>query len=181
MSSSRIAKRYAKPLIELAIEKKKLEDVKSDMLTIQSVCKENKDFVLFLNSPIIPSLKKASILQSMFKNKMSELSVIIFDLMSKKNRESYIPNLAEEFIALYNEKMGLQPAMVTTSFKLDKKLTTSFEKLVTDVTGKKPILVQEVDESILGGYVLRLDDTQIDESVKTQLKELGYKFSKEKN
>lgn len=181
MSVSRIAKRYAKPLLELASEQNILENVKDDMEQFSNICRDNKEFLLLLKSPIITHIKKEEILKKIFQGKVNELTMSIFSIMARKNREAVLPDVAEQFVTLYREKMGIQRASVTTTFTLDSKLKKSFEKVVSDISGKKPELKEEIDESILGGFILKLDDRQIDESIKGQLKELSLNFKKERN
>lgn len=179
MSITRIAVRYAKPLLELAEEKSSLEEVKADMLAFTDLCNANRDFVLMLKSPIIPHLKKAQILKSIFEGKVSALTATFFDIVARKTREQYLPEIAKEFMVLYNDKMGLQVATVTTPIALDSKERQTFEKLVSDISGKKPLLTEKVDPELIGGYLLNLGDRQIDESISGHLKDLKLKFQKE--
>lgn len=177
MSSGRIAIRYAKPLLELAEEKNLLDRVKEDMESFASLCKGNRDFSLMLKSPIIPHLKKAAILKMAFAGKYTDLTVQAFDLISRKNREMVLESVAVEFIRLYNEKKGISEVNITTTFKLDAGMKKLFEKLAKDVSGRTPVLSETVDPEILGGYLLKFDDKQIDDSVRGQLKDLKLKFS----
>lgn len=178
MSVSRIANRYAKPLLELAEDQKVVEQVKEDMDGFSSLCKENRAFLLLLRNPIIPHLKKAEILKRIFEGKANKLTLSAFDIIARKTRENLLPEIAIEFILLYNEKMGYQEATVTTTFPIDDSLRDSFQKIVKDVTGSQAVLNEEVDKSILGGYVLRMGDKQLDESISSHLKEIKLKFTK---
>jgi len=177
MSTGRIAARYAKPLLELAEEKKVLDQVKEDMESFYNLCQESRDFSLMLKSPIIPHLKKAEILKKAFSGKYNDLTLQAFALITKKNRENILESVAEEFVHLYNVKKGISEVSVTTTFKLDNDLRKSFEKLARDITGNKPVLSEEIDPEILGGFILKLGDKQIDDSVRGQLNELKLKFS----
>lgn len=178
MSVRRIANRYAIPLLSLAEEHNVLEQVKDDMAGFSTLCKENREFFLMLKSPIIPHLKKAEILQDIFKGKANKLTLSAFEIITRKNRENLLAEIAEEFTFLYNTKMGYQEATVTTTFPLDDNLRSSFEKIIHDVTGSKAELHEEIDESILGGYILRMGDKQLDESVSSHLNEIKLKFTK---
>jgi F-type H+-transporting ATPase subunit delta len=172
MSSSRIATRYAKPILELAEEKKVLEDVKEDMEGFLTICRESKGFSLMLKSPIIPHLRKAEILNIAFKGKMNELTLESFKLITRKNRENLLAEIAEEFLNLYNVKKGLQEVSVTSSIKLTAGQLKEFERLSKEITGKEPILKEEVEPEIIGGYILKVGDKQIDQSVSGQLKNI---------
>ena len=77
MSESRIAKRYAKPLLELAEKKKSADIVKSDMEQFLAICQGNTAFLNMLNSPIIPHLKKGEILVKIFQDNFSKISLQI--------------------------------------------------------------------------------------------------------
>ncbi len=175
-TSSRIASRYAKPILELAEEKNVLENVKEDMAGFAAICKESKEFLLMLKSPIIPHLRKADILKKTFKGKMNELTLQAFDLITRKNRESILGEVANEFLKMYNKRKGLQVVTVTSSIKLSDDQLKEFEKLANKVTGMKPILEEVVDPEIIGGYLLKVEDKQIDQSVSGQLKDIKLKL-----
>ncbi len=177
MSAGRIAARYAKPILDLAEEKKVLKQVKSDMDSFASLCKENRAFSMMLRSPIIPHLKKAQILKKVFAGKFNDLTLQAFDLMARKNREDVLESVANEFIALYNKKTGVSNVSVTTTFALDAGLKKSFEKLAKDVTGNTPVIEERIDKDILGGFIMKFEDRQIDDSVRGKLNELKLKFS----
>lgn len=178
MSAGRIAVRYATPILELAEEKNVLDKVKADMESFVSVCEENRDFSLMLKSPIIPHQRKAVILKKIFSGKVDELTLQAFDIITRKSRENLLEAIAEEFLHLYNIKKGLAEVSVTTSIELDKEMKAAFEKLSKEITGKEPLLEEKVDPEIIGGYILKVGDRQLDESVIGQLKELKLKFSK---
>lgn len=180
MSADRIAVRYATPILELAEEKKLLDKVKADMESFLQACDDTKDLSLMLKSPIIPHLKKAEILKKIFSGKVTDLTLQAFDIITRKSRENLLEDIAKQFLHLYNVKKGLAEVTVTTSVKLDEGMKKAFEKLSKSVTGKEPILNEKVDPEIIGGYILRLGDLQLDDSVSGQLKDLKLKFSKNK-
>lgn len=179
MSETRIAIRYAKPLLEMAEEAKALEAVRADLASFIALCSESREFVRMLKSPVISHLKKATILKELFGKRFNPLTSSFFDLVARKNRENLLHEIAVEFQSLYNDKMGFQEATVSTAVALDDSLRKAFLKLITDLTGKKPILKENINPELVGGYVLRLGDRQIDESISGQLKDLKLKFTKE--
>ncbi|MEQ9402582.1 MAG: ATP synthase F1 subunit delta [Cyclobacteriaceae bacterium] len=176
MSASRIASRYAKPILELARDKKVLENVKEDMESFTTLCRENRDFSLMLKSPIIPHIRKAEILSKVFKGKVNELTLQAFDLITRKSRESLLNDIAVEFLHLYNMEKGMQEVSITSSIELDAEQRKDFEELSRKITGKEPILQEKVDPSIIGGYLLKVGDRQIDQSVSGQLKNIKLKL-----
>lgn len=179
MSNNRVAVRYARPLLELADEKKVLDEVRDDIANFLELCNTNREFVIMLKSPIISHVKKGAILRKIFGAKVHEVTAVFFDIVARKNRENLLPDIAREFAKLYNEKMGYQEATVTTTVSLDDNMRKAFEQLVTDVTGKKALLKEKINADLVGGYILQLGDQQIDESISGHLRDLQLKFQKE--
>lgn len=178
MSEYRIASRYAKSLLELAVEKGQLEEVNNDMAMLSDLAKENRDFTLMLKSPIVTHDKKLSILNEVFKGKVNDLSLSIFTILTKKHREGYLPQIAEEFHHMYNVHNGIEEATVTTTFPLDDQTKAEFEKVVKSISNKEVELTEVVDESLIGGFILKIGDRQIDDSVSSRLKALRVDFAK---
>ena len=179
MSESKIAKRYATPLLELAVKKKSADRVKSDMEQFLAVCQGNIAFLNMLNSPIIPHLKKGEILVKIFQGSVSEISSALLRLIVVKNREKLLPQIAREYIDAFNESQGVQLAHVTTAVAMTPALRTSVEELVKKISGKKPLLTTQVNKNIVGGYILTMDDSQIDQSVMGALNKLKLIFDQE--
>jgi len=100
MSVTRIATRYAKSLIELAIEQGKLEQVSADVNTLKAAAK-NRDLYLFLKSPIIHADKKIAVLDAIFKGKVDDFTLSYLHLLVNKGREQYIPEIAAEYVSQY--------------------------------------------------------------------------------
>lgn len=178
MSEYRVASRYAKPVFELSEEMKVVEDVKKDMDLINSLNQESRDFELMLKSPIIAPLKKASILEAVFKGKIHELSMKMIQLLSKKNRADLLSDVANAFVDLYNAKHGLTKVSVTTSYELGEDQKALFAELAEKLTGKKATMTTEIDTSIIGGFKLFLGDKQIDKTISSQLRDMKLKLTK---
>ncbi|MCE7996535.1 MAG: ATP synthase F1 subunit delta [Roseivirga sp.] len=177
MSEHRIASRYAKSLLGLADEKGMLEEVNKDMLMFSQLAEENYEFVLMLKSPVVTHDKKLAILNKVFTGKVNDLTLAIFEILTRKQREAYLPGIATEFHHQYNVRKGVEEATVTTTFKLDAKLRKEFEGIVTQISGKKVELTELVNEDLLGGFVLKIGDRQIDDSISSRLSALKLKFS----
>ena len=114
-----VANRYAKSLMELAVENKQLEAVRADMKTIEQVCAENREFELFLNSPVIKTDKKITVLSTLFKGKISDITLSFLNLITSKHRESYIHDIALAFDEQYKTNKNIFTAVVTSAKGLD--------------------------------------------------------------
>ncbi len=178
MAESRAAARYAKALLDLAVEQGVVEQVHTDMQFFAQVCEENRGLVNMLDSPIVPHYKKHAVLKEIFQSRVSPVAFSIFDIITRKNREEILFDVARAFHAQYNQYKGIQPAQVTTTFAMDESLRSRFKGIVTDITGKQVELQEKVDASLIGGFVLNIGDKQIDESVKGKLQKLQQTLSR---
>lgn len=178
MTESRVASRYVRSLLGLAVEQGELETVYQDMLLITKVCSGNHDLVVLLRSPIIKHDKKKVILEKIFGGKVSKLTMAIIDIITRKNREAILPAIASEFHVAYNEFKGIQKATITTTIALDDKLKAEIETIVKKLSNRKSIELEEkIDKDLIGGFVLNVGDKQIDASVSSKLKSLKVLFS----
>lgn len=172
-----VASRYAKSLIDLAIETKQLEEVRKDMLLIKSVCKSNGDFVNLLESPIVKTDKKMAIFKTIFEGKISATTQSFLNIIAVKKREGYIDDMANAFDDLYKQQLNITAVKVESAVKLDDASKQQLLNLVkTKVTGQIE-LVEKVNPELIGGFIITINDTQIDQSVRTKLNQLRKKFS----
>jgi F-type H+-transporting ATPase subunit delta len=177
MAESRVALRYVKSLLDLAVEQKALEAVHDDMLLFTSACR-NKSFSDMLRSPVIRHEDKRAILRKIFAKKVHPTTLAIFEIITRKNREPLLPEIASNFHRAYNEHRGVGSARVTTPVALDDKLRDQIRKIASGLTGTKEIeLTEGVDPSLLGGFILNVGDRQFDSSLKSRLKSLKRKFT----
>lgn len=168
-----VASRYAKSLLDLSVEKKQLEETRKDMKLVQQVCVSSKDLVTLLNSPVVKTDKKVEILSAIFGKNVSKLTISFFTLLVNKRRESYIPEISKAFDELYKNKMNITTAVIKTAIGLDDKLKKRVLEIVKQASPNGEIeLIEKVDPSIIGGFVLTISDRQLDESVKHKLAEL---------
>jgi F-type H+-transporting ATPase subunit delta len=178
MADSRVASRYVKSLLGLAVEKGVLDKVHDDMVMFTKVCEQNRAFVLMLRNPIIKHDKKRDILEKTFNGRVNALTMAIFDIITRKNREPLLPAIAREFHIAYNDYKGVGGASITTAVPLDEKLRGEIEQIVKKLSDKKQVeIAEKVDADMIGGFVLNIGDRQIDASIKNKLKALKVKFS----
>ena len=176
--TSRAASRYIKSLLELAVEEKALDDVHKDMQMFSAAIDASQPLLVMLKSPIIQHEKKRVILEKILKGKVHKLTLSIVDILTRKNREPLLPEIARGFHNAYNEYKGIGKANVTTPVALDAATRKKFEDMVRTLSNKKDIELDEiVDKDLIGGFVLNVGDRQIDSSIKSKLKSLKVKFS----
>ena len=122
--------------------------------------------------PVTMNEKKAGILKALFEARVNPISYAIFLIISRKNRESILDEIAAEFIKAYNLNQGIQKATVVTTTPLTEELRKQFNDMVVSATGKKVQLAEKIDPNLIGGYVLTIEDRQVDASLRSRLNEL---------
>jgi F-type H+-transporting ATPase subunit delta len=176
--ASRVASRYVKSLLDLAITQGSLDKVHADMQLFAATLDKSRELELMLKSPVIRHDKKNAILSAIFKSKVSALTMAFIDIITKKNREPLLPEVAREFHNAFNVYKGIGKASVTTSVALDAKTRSEFEAIVRKLSNRKEVELEEkIDKDLIGGFILNVEDKQIDASIKNNLKKLKLKFS----
>lgn len=177
MKGFKVAGRYAQSLLEVAEERNVIDAVLKDMTAFISVANENRDFTAFLNNPIIKSDKKSAVLDKIFPS-FEESTRKFTHLLTKNRREMLLPLIAEDFVAKVKAHRGIVPVTLTSAHKLNEEVKQQIlDKLKKAVTGDIE-LNEEIDEDLIGGFVVRMGDTKIDASVSHQLNELKQRLTR---
>lgn len=173
MSAVRIAKRYAKSLIDLSLEAGQLEKVYSEVISLVQIIESSNEFALMLKSPIIREEDKKSVTDKIFADSFSELIMAFIHLVIRKKREPYLINIAKSFIDQYNEIKQITPVKLTTAKAVNGTFRQEIIQLMQAKYGKVNIeLTTETDEEILGGFILEFEDKKYDASILNQLDHL---------
>ena len=177
MSVIRISSRYAKSLLDLAVERNELDTVYGDMLLFQKML-ANRDLYLMLKSPIINATKKLSIFKTLFEGKISKTTLAFFDIIVSKGREMYLPEITHEFIRQYKVKMKISTVYLTTATELSEQQMADIKNklLATSVTQDSIEFVTKIDPEIIGGYIVQIGDNLYDASVKHKLTQFKKEF-----
>jgi F-type H+-transporting ATPase subunit delta len=179
MQETKAAIRYARSLFTLAVERKELEVVSKDMELIDKTIKENHDLGAMLQSPIINSDKKEAILKAIFAKNISTTSAAFLDLIVKKRREMYVAQIARQFVILHLENNGIEEAQLTTAHKIDEAFRKQIIAIVEKQSGNSKVELEEiVDPKVIGGFILRFSNKQIDTSVERDITLLRREFEK---
>jgi F-type H+-transporting ATPase subunit delta len=173
MAISKAAVRYAQALLDLALEQKVADKVNNDMVTLNALCAENHELETFLSSPIIPKNKKVEIFDVMFEGKVEKMSLNFFKLITKNKRENLLNQIAESYVELFKTHSGIVDVHITSAIKLEDNVKDQIlAKVQEKYTGKKLAVHQDVDASLIGGFVVGVDGMQLDASIASQLTNL---------
>lgn len=178
MSEIQVASRYAKSLIDLAEEQNSLEAIRVDMESFIKVMRQNSQLQAVLKNPIIGTDKKISILNQLFAESFHKIILSFFKIVVTKGRSEILYATAKEFINEYNVKKGIVHAVVTSADALTEEQKSQITALVTEATNAQIILDTRIDPSLIGGFVLKVGDRQVDTSISSSLNKLKKEFAR---
>ena len=176
MSVKSVSSRYSKSLIELAQEQQKLEPVYQDILTLKKLM-EHQDLFVMLKSPVIPNDKKVKVMDKLLEGKIDDLTMRFVRLVIKKEREQLLPYITGEFVEQYKAIKNISTVHIYSAAELSDDTVESIkQKLRSEgmVDGEIEI-VQEVDESLIGGFVLEFNEYRYDASIAWKMADLRKK------
>ena len=179
MPNPRLATRYAKSLLDFAIERGQLEEVFADMKLLQQLCKGNPDFVNLLRSPVIHSDTKKKIMDAVIGSigKITELTNGFNKLLITKGRESNLPEIIHAFIEQYKIKKHIHTVKLTTATPVSDSVRATIVAQVKKAGNFENIELEEkVDPNIIGGFVLQVGDKLVDASILYDLKAIAKQF-----
>jgi len=178
MEGTRVASRYAKSFLDLAIEQGALEKAYADMKYIAEISKTNHEFVVFLKSPIVKPDKKQAVLKAILDGNIDKFTSAYVRMITDKKREMYLPLIAEEFINQYNAKKQILKAVVTTANGIDDSIRKQVMELVkgTGQGNNEVVLEEKINKDLIGGFIIRVGDKQIDASIARKLNNLKRGF-----
>ncbi len=176
MNSSKIAVRYAKALFDLALEHDQIDGVYTDMKSVSRLCvmEEVREVI---NNPVIPKQKRKEIVIALTGDKTSKLTVDFISLMFSHDRGEYLADAARNFIDLTRRHRGIREVTLTTAVPAGPELKNEMAALITGSDAGSIEFNDNVDESIIGGFILRVDDAYIDASVRNKLNRFKKEFS----
>ncbi len=171
MNDSKISVRYAKALFELALESNKLVEIEADMRLIQEISLMD-EFRALLANPVVVPTKKEQIFNIAFKGALDSLSFSLIRQVIRNGREQFLPAISRNFISSSVRHRGITQASLTTAVKASDSVKRDIIKMVSEYFKTEVSLKEVVNKEIIGGFILRIDDTLIDASVRNRLRKI---------
>ncbi|MFI0429754.1 ATP synthase F1 subunit delta [Mariniflexile sp. HMF6888] len=176
MAGARAAIRYAKAVLSLASDRKTIDAVNEDMKLIANTIAQSKDLSDALQSPVLSASVKKSVLLEVFKQS-DKTTLSLIDTLVANNRIDILEDVAVKYSQLFDQSKGIEVATVTTAIALTDALKQKVLAKAKELTGKDIEVQSIVDESILGGFILRIGDLQYNASIANQLSKLKREFT----
>ncbi len=176
MSNFVISTRYANALMDISEENKSFERVVQDMNLISNTLENSKELRNVLISPIIAPEKKTNILLEVFGTLIGDDVRNFLKFLVDKGRENVLYEIAKRFLNLSDEKIGRVKVDITSAVDLDESQKSKIKNKLEEMINKKVIPNYKIDNSIIGGFKARFNDTVIDATVQHQLELLKKKL-----
>ena len=158
MIGSRAAKRYAKAVLLKASDTNTAQVVFEDMQSISATISNSNELKEMLVSPVFNDEDKKEALHKIFTKQTDNTKSLISTLVTNK-RASMLGDVATSYIELYKESQGIKVARVTTAVALSSELKEKVLVKVKELTGSDKVTLEStIDESIIGGFILRIGD-----------------------
>ena len=176
MNESRAAIRYAKAVLDLAVQNKATDTVASDMQNIMATISGSKELRQLLGSPVIKGSDKKEALRAIFKGG-DDITQGLLTTLTDNKRIDLLNEVALKYIILHEDLKGEGVAYVTTAVALTADLEKKVLKQIAQITKNKVTIENKIDESIIGGFILRIGDLQYDASIANKLNNIKREFT----
>lgn len=172
-----VSERYALSLYEVAKAENKAAALLEELEAVVQVFADNPDLMKVLKTPSIGFPEKKDTLDKVFSGRIDAYLLNFLMLITEKRRIGLLPEMAEAYKQQYYFEEGICEVRAVTAAPMSAELTEKLKEKMCSVTGKKVVLKTKVDASILGGIVVKVDNKQIDTSVRTRLQELAQQLT----
>lgn len=168
-----ISKTYGEALFELAVEENKVDVFADEIRAILDILNQNPDFVNLLNHPKISKEEKLQVVEEVFGGKVSKEIQGFLNIIVAKERNKEIMAIMEYFLDEVKALKGIGVCYVTTPMELKEAQKEAVVKKLIETTNFKEMEMNyQIDETLIGGMVIRIGDRVVDSSIQTKLSKL---------
>ena len=168
-----LAGRYATALFELANADNQLDQVADDLLRLDAMIKASKDLERLISSPIISRYDQGCALEIILKKAgMCELTLKFIGTIAKNRRLFSISEIIASFQSQLAYHFGESTAEVITAMALTEKQIKKISISLKKAIGSNIAIKAKVDESVLGGLIIKIGSQMVDGSLRTKLQQL---------
>jgi F-type H+-transporting ATPase subunit delta len=156
------------------LENNTLDTTLEEVLFVKQTFLENEDLSRLLQHPNIEKEEKIKVLESIYKGKVSDEITGLMVMMVTKGHQKDFLSVFDYVIDAIKEEKGIGVAYVTSAVSLSKQQQEKIEQKLLETTKYQEIEgVYRVDSSLIGGLVIRIQDTVVDSSLRTQIAKLS--------
>ena len=172
-SGNLVSDRYAADLYDLDAEKKLVDPVLEDLSNLKNMLKDNKELSLVIKSPLITSIDKLNIFESLLKKiNANELTSTFLKVIEKNKRFSNLASIITQFMNINSQKRGDVLADITSADELNDDQKNNITNQLKSILGDKLSLSFDVDKNIMGGLIVKVGSKMIDTSLANKINKL---------
>jgi F-type H+-transporting ATPase subunit delta len=172
MNEGLVTKRYVKAIYQLAEEEGIQEKVKGDIQSLYLCIQESPEFVEFLGNPLIKPRQKKQLFTKIFGDVFQSITLNFLLMVVENRREMHLKSICLHYLQFFKSLMHIKEAVITTAVPLSSEYISEIHEFFTRKFKMKIELEEKVNPSIIGGFILRIEDQQIDASIQSQLRKI---------
>lgn len=180
MNDSRLASRYARALFLLVKERNQVKKVKQDLSKLTGLLADSPEFKWILESPVIMSSEKARMVKSALSGVVEPITLEFLLLLIHHRREGNLSSICRMFTELFKADQGILDATVESAIPVDLEFLDGLKKRLEESSHRKIDMKTETNEALIGGFILTLEDQQLDASVQSKLKRIRQELKETK-
>jgi F-type H+-transporting ATPase subunit delta len=177
MTERTLATRYARALLGLAAEQKKVDEVEAELRAVAELYRESAEFRAAMEHPSLSRSRRVELVKRLLAGRVSELVLGILGVIVERGRLPLIGEIATIFDLLSDELQGIVKVRVTSFRALKDEHRQKLLERLSAWMKRRPVLREEVDPSILGGIIVRIGDDVLDGSVRGRMRALKEKLT----
>ncbi len=172
MNHSKISSRYAKALLLSAKEKNILDDIEKDFLYLEELIEQVPDFHYLITDPFIKNQKKYDVLYSIIGKKVNQLTLDFIKMIFENKRDEFFIDIVRMFLEKYRKDQGIKKVVLTLTRETSQQTKDNIINAVKTAYNTGVEVTEKINPKLIGGFILRVEDLQLDSTVVNKLKKL---------
>ena len=174
-----VSKTYGEALFELGVEEHSMEELTEETKAVLQAMEENPDLMKLLNHPKIGKEEKVSVMENIFKGQVSDTMVGFLVLVVQKDRYNELAGILEYFLDKVREEKKIGVASVCSAVPLSDTQKSQIKNKLLETTEYVDFEMEfHVDQTLIGGLVIRVGDRVVDSSIRSRIDTLAKELSK---
>jgi F-type H+-transporting ATPase subunit delta len=167
-----VHKRYAQALYDLATEHQKVEEIETEIHQIKEFFDGDSQLAKVLSHPRVHENEKLRILKNVFEGKISTEIMGLLTVVLRKNRQDLLGKIFYEYLNLVKKGKNISTAWITTAVELSDEVKKKIHEKLKNTLKRDVEIHLNLDEDLLGGMRIQVDNMVLDRSLKGRLEEL---------
>ncbi len=167
-----VSQTYANALFEAATENNLQGEIKTEINALSEILSENSDYAKILSSPIVGLKEKHELANTAFNGRICDYLLNLIFVLIDNNRFELFFDVKTEYNRLHDRQNNIIRVTAVTATELSSAMKDKLQSKLCEQSKKDVVLSNEVDETLIGGVLLKYDNMEIDGSVKTKLDEI---------